>query len=352
MEQIGEPAQPHTNPALFRRSVLRWFARHGRDLPWRRTHDPYAILVSEFMLQQTQVATVIPYYDEWMRRFPTFAALASASEHEVLHAWQGLGYYARARNLRAAAQVVVEKHGGRFPESLDAIQALPGVGRYTANAVLTFALNQSVPVVEANITRLLARLVNLQIPVDTSFGRETLWRSAAELLPKRGARLHNSALMDLGALVCGARPSCGICPVRNFCRAENPGTLPLKRARPSLRRRTEHHGFSVRRGRVLLEQSQDRWRGMWMLPRLATVHSKRRPLHVSEFPFTNHRITLAVFPQTGAPRAAKSLQRWFPIDGLDSIPLPSPHRRALEILISERSRRPTAFQRLNSKCAA
>ena len=291
------------------------------------------------MLQQTQVATVIPYYDEWMGRFPGFASLAAASEHEVLHAWQGLGYYARARNLRATAQAVMEKHGGRFPKSLDAIRDLPGVGRYTANAVITFALDKPVPIVEANIARLLARLFNLRVPIDTSIGRETLWQHAAELLPKRGARLHNSALMDLGALVCASRPNCIVCPVRNLCQAENPLTLPRKRARPSIRLRTEHHGFSVKRGNVLLEQSQDRWRGMWMLPRLLTAPTKRNPLHVSEFPFTNHRITLTVFRQRVLGRPAKSFQRWFPIDGLDSIPLPSPHRRALEILISARSQR-------------
>jgi A/G-specific adenine glycosylase len=291
------------------------------------------------MLQQTQVATVIPYYNEWMRRFPGFAALAAASEREVLHAWQGLGYYARARNLRATAQTVMEKHGGRFPESLDAIRGLPGVGRYTANAVITFAFDRSVPIVEANIARLLARLFNLRIPIDTSLGREALWQHAAELLPNRRAGLHNSALMDLGALVCGSRPSCVICPVRNFCRAENPSTLPIKKARPSIGLRREHHGFAVKRGRVLLEQSQGRWRGMWMLPRLATPPTKRKPLHMSEFPFTNHRVTLTVFPQTAARRSANPFQRWFPIDGLDAIPLPSPHRRALEMLISARSQR-------------
>ena len=285
------------------------------------------------MLQQTQVATVIPYYNEWMLRFPGFAALAAASEHEVLHAWQGLGYYARARNLRATAQTIMEKHGGRFPESLDAIRSLPGVGRYTANAVMTFAFDRSVPIVEANIARLLARLFDLQTPIDTGLGRETLWQHAAELLPIRRAGLHNSALMDLGALVCGARPNCGVCPVRSICRAENPSTLPLKRARPSIRLRTEHHGFSVRRGRVLLEQSQARWRGMWMLPKLARAPTKRKPLHVSEFPFTNHRITLTVFRQAATGDPAKSFQRWFPIDGLDSIPLPSPHRRALKAII-------------------
>ncbi len=291
------------------------------------------------MLQQTQVATVIPYYHRWMRRFPDFAALAAASEHEVLHAWQGLGYYARARNLRATAQAVMTKHGGRFPTSLDAIRDLPGVGRYTANAVATFAFDQSVSIVEANIARLCARLFNLQIPVDTSPGREALWQRAGELLPRHGARRHNSALMDLGALVCGARPHCVVCPVRNLCRAENPSTLPRKRARPSIKLQTEHHGFSVRRGRVLLEQSQDRWRGMWMLPRLANAPAKYKPLHTSEFPFTNHRITLAVFRQKGAGRSEKSFQRWFPIDALAALPLPSPHRRALETLLSTGSQR-------------
>ena len=286
------------------------------------------------MLQQTQVNTVIPYYREWMRRFPDFATLAAASEREVLHAWQGLGYYARARNLRATARIIMEKHGGRFPKSLDAIRDLPGVGRYTANAVAAFAFNQSAPVVEANIARLLARVSNLQIPIDTSRGRESLWQCANELLPSRGARIHNSALMDLGALVCGSRPDCPACPVRNHCVAKNPGALPIKRARPSIKLRTEHHGFSVRRGRVLLEQSRDRWRGMWMLPRLAKAPAKYKPVHISEFPFTNHRITLAVFPQRAAGCCQKSFQRWFPIDGLAAIPLPSPHRRALETLLS------------------
>ena len=321
--------------ATFRRSLRSWYRKNGRDLPWRRTRDPYAVLVSEFMLQQTQVATVIPFFDKWMRRFPDFAALAAASEHEVLHAWQGLGYYARARNLRATAQTIMEKHGGRFPDSLEAIRDLPGVGRYTANAVATFAFNRSVPIVEANIARLLARLFDIQIPIDTNPGREALWQRASDLLPSRDAGIHNSALMDLGALVCGTRPDCVICPVRNFCRAKNPSSLPIKRARPNIMLRTEHHSFSVRRGRVLLEQSQDRWRGMWMLPRLTTAPAKRKPLHVSEFPFTNHRITLTVFPQAATWRSAKSFQRWFPIDGLHSIPLPSPHRRALEAIIQQ-----------------
>jgi A/G-specific adenine glycosylase len=326
---------PSSDPASFRRVLLRWYRKNARDLPWRHTRVPYAILVSEFMLQQTQVATVIPYYNEWMRRFPDFAALAAASEHEVLHAWQGLGYYARAHNLRSTAIAVMEEHSGSFPRSLDAIQNLPGIGRYTANAVATFAFNQSVPIVETNIARLLARMLNLQIPIDTSEGRAVLWSRATELLPPRAAGRHNSALMDLGALVCGPRPKCGVCPVKRFCRASEPSMLPRKKARPMIKLRTEHHGFALRRNRVLLEQSKGRWRGMWTLPRLDKAPTTRRPLHVSEFPFTNHRITLSVFAGAPLERNAKPSRRWFPVDALGLVPLPSPHRRALEAIMRQ-----------------
>jgi A/G-specific adenine glycosylase len=316
----------------FRRSLLHWYRQNARDLPWRRTSDPYAILVSEFMLQQTQVATVIPYYKRWLRRFPDFAALAAASENDVLHAWQGLGYYSRARNLRATAIAVMEKHAGIFPKNLASIQDLPGIGRYTANAIATFAFEQSVPVVEANIARVLSRLFDLQTPIDTSAGREQLWSAAAQILPRRNAGQHNSALMELGALVCGARPKCEICSVKIFCRATETVVLPRKKARPALELRTEHHGFALRRRRVLLEQSQDRWRGMWILPRLSKPPA-RKPLHRSEFPFTHHRITLAVYSQSPL-RKAKTAQRWFAIDEVSSIPLPSPHRRALDAILA------------------
>ncbi|MEY2564225.1 MAG: A/G-specific adenine glycosylase [Verrucomicrobiota bacterium] len=289
------------------------------------------------MLQQTQVAAVIPYFNEWMRRFPDFTALAAASEHDVLHAWQGLGYYARARNLRGTAIAVMEKHGGRFPTSLEAIRELPGVGRYTANAIATFAFDQSVPIVEANIGRLLSRMLNLRLPIDTTAGRAVLWAHAEELLPDRDPGTHNSALMDLGALVCGSRPTCEVCPVTNFCHASEPALLPLKKARPAIKRLTEQHSFVLRRRRVLLEQSANRWRGMWMLPALENPPRESVPLHVSEFPFTNHRITLNVFRHPAPASAMKPSQRWFALDALPSIPLPSPHRRALEALLSARA---------------
>jgi A/G-specific adenine glycosylase len=286
------------------------------------------------MLQQTQVATVIPYYNEWLRRFPTVGALAAASENDVLHAWQGLGYYSRARNLRAAAMAVRRKS---FPSSPDTIRELPGVGRYTANAVATFAFNQPMPIVEANISRVLSRLFDLQTPIDTTAGREQLWSYATQLLPRRNPRDHNSALMELGALVCGTRPKCGLCPVKRFCQTTAPSVLPRKKARRALRLRAEDHTFVTRRGRILLEQSTNRWRGMWILPRLTCPHSKDLPLHRSHFPFTHHRITLTVYRGSGNAKQTAT-GRWFSRHELASIPVPSPHRRALsDILASNRS---------------
>ncbi len=259
-------SQPRIDPALFQRELFLWFARNGRRLPWRKTRDPYAILVSEFMLQQTQVATVIPYYHEWLRRFPTFEALARVSENDVLHAWQGLGYYARARNLHAAAKTVVDRHRGKFPRRIAEIRDLPGVGKYTANAVASFAFDQSVPIVEANTARVLARLFDVRIPIDQANGRAALWEHATSLIPKASSRIHNSALIDLGALVCLPKPKCGVCPVKKFCGASDPELLPRRKKRPRLKNLVETHAFVIRQDKILLEQSRGRWRGMWILP--------------------------------------------------------------------------------------
>jgi A/G-specific adenine glycosylase len=318
----------------FRRSLHHWYLRHGRDLPWRRTSDPYAIFVSEVMLQQTQVSAVIPYYERWFRRFPSIESLARASESDVLHAWQGLGYYSRARNLHAAAKILRDKYGGTFPRCSKELAELPGAGRYTANAIATFAFNRSVPVIEANIARVIARVFNVQVPIDERAGRNALWHVAETLVPKRGARIHNSALMDLGATICTARtPKCGICPVRNHCRAENPMLLPIKKRRPREERLTEFHSFDHTRGRVLLEQSQRRWRGLWILPSLKTRPANESALYVSEFPFTHYRITLRVFATPRGMRPNET-QRWFLIRNLEAIAIPSPHRRALRQLLS------------------
>ena len=328
---------PPENVRAFRRSLLRWFRRHVRDLPWRKTSDPYAILVSEFMLQQTQVATVVPYYNKWLRRFPDFASVARASQNDVLHAWQGLGYYNRARNLRAAAKIVRDRHCGILPGDIAAIRELPGVGRYTTNAVATFAFNQPLPIVEANSSRVLARLFDIRVPINSAIGREKLWGNAAQLVPTRNAARFNSALIDLGALVClPDKPKCNVCPVKKFCRAENPEALPVKKSKPRTKRLIERHAFVVSNGRVLLEQSAARWRGMWILPPLKLDGLKpssfRKPaIRVSTFPFTHHQITLVIY-RGAAPKRVASRQRWF--ESIDHIAMPSPHRRAAQALLS------------------
>jgi A/G-specific adenine glycosylase len=310
----------------FRRALMRWFGKHGRDLPWRHTRDPYAILVSELMLQQTTVTAVIPYFERWMRRFPDVIKLAAASENDVLHAWQGLGYYTRARNLHAAAKRIARDG---WPADLE---QLPGVGRYTAKAIATFAHDRAVPLVEANIARLLARLTNYQFQIDNAAGVDHLWSTAEALLPKQNASRYNSALMDLGATICvSGMPRCNECPVRAFCTAVDPASLPRKVARASTKRLIENHAYVRRNGSVLLEQAQHRWRGMWILPRLM-ARPATAAIHRSEFPFTHHKITLTVFNAAELPDNEQ--HRWFTLSEVATIPLPSPHRRALDALLA------------------
>jgi A/G-specific adenine glycosylase len=217
------------------------------------------------------------------------------------------------------------------------MQQLPGIGRYTANAVASFAFNQSVPIVEANTARVLARLFNLCQSIDCCSGRRTLWQHAASLLPKSDCRTFNSALLDLGALICVARkPKCNVCPVKRFCRAKNPNVLPVKRAGGATQRLVETHALVVNRGRILLQQSHHRWRGMWILPPLeldclTQSGFKARPVYEALFPFTNHRITFVVY-RARTPKRIASGQQWFA--SIDGVPMPSPHRRAAATFVT------------------
>ena len=190
MRRARKQSSPALSPGTgeFRRALSGWFEKHSRDLPWRRTRDPYAVLVSEVMLQQTQVSAVLPYYNEWLSRFPTLASLARAREPQVLRAWEGLGYYARARNLHRAAKLIVQKFGAELPDDPEKLQSLPGVGPYTANAVTVFAYDHSRPIVEANTARVLARLFDLRHPIDSAAGRKILWEMAAQITPARAPR--------------------------------------------------------------------------------------------------------------------------------------------------------------------
>jgi len=205
--------------ARFRSKLLAWFRRHGRDLPWRRTRDPYRILVSEVMLQQTRVARVTEYYPRFLAAFPTLDRLAAARPQRVREAWDGLGYYRRAANLQRLAREVERNHGGRLPSEPEALRALPGVGRYTAGAIASFAFGKAVPAVDTNVSRVIRRAFHPRLPGNGQ-GEQRVWLTAAALLPRRArdAWAFNQAVMELGALVCTARVAhCGGCPVRGAC---------------------------------------------------------------------------------------------------------------------------------------
>jgi A/G-specific adenine glycosylase len=319
----------------LRSQLAGWFRAQGRDLPWRRTRDPYAIMVSEFMLQQTQVATVIDFFNRWMLRFPSFEALAAAHEAEVLHAWQGLGYYSRARNLHRAAQRVVLDYAGRLPADVALMGHLPGVGRYTAGAIGSFAFDLATPAVDANIARVLARLLDLQEPVDTVRGQQALWSAAEALLPKRRGREHTSALMELGALVClPLRPRCEQCPVRAFCTAKTPELLPRKKPRRKAIPMLERCGWIVEDDAILLElQTGSRWRGLWKLPALAEGHQGELLLETT-YAFTHHRVTLQVYT-SAPPREVAGGRRWFAKEELADAAFASAHARALRVLADQ-----------------
>ena len=322
--------------ATLRAALAHWFFAHGRILPWRTNPAPYAVLVSEFMLQQTQVVTVIPYFARWMERFPTLPRLAEASEDDVLRLWQGLGYYSRARNLHRAAQLVMKRFGGEVPSDPAMLSTLPGVGPYAAGAIAAFAFDRPVPTVDANIARVLARLANVRLPVDSPAGNRAIWSLANALLPEQGGgRLHTSALMELGALVClPKKPQCLVCPVHSHCRAQEPETLPLKAPRKTNIQLTEYAAWILGKDGILLErQTGRRSGGLWSLPKLE-LPPAAEPLFKTVYPFTHHRITLQVYAAP-PPGTLSPSQHWFaPECVLAEAALPAGHRRAVDSLLA------------------
>ena len=258
--------------APVRRALLRFFDKHARDLPWRRTKDPYAIWVSEVMLQQTRVDTVVTYYERFMRRFPTPQALSAATEDEVMASWSGLGYYRRARLLQQGVREVVERYGARVPQDPQARRGLPGIGRYTAGAIGSIAFDRPEPLVDGNVARVFARLFGVDTPLGRAQTERRLWELAEQLVqgPRPGDL--NQAVMELGATVCSkAAPSCQDCPLAAHCYAHNHGAverLPVPRAKPTpkpqsmvaLLARTPQRGLLLVRGRGTL------FGGLWNLP--------------------------------------------------------------------------------------
>ncbi len=259
--------------ATLRRRLLAWYRKHGRDLPWRRTRDAYRIWISEVMLQQTTVAAVIPYFERFLDRFPTVHDLARADEQDVLRLWEGLGYYSRARNIHKAARAVVEQHSGVFPESAEELQKLPGIGRYTAGAIASFAFDTAAPIVEANTLRLYCRLIGFEGDPRAKVGQDLLWQFAERALPRKAPGELNQALMELGGTVCSVKePACNQCPLRRCCRAFRNGktdSIPRPKARPKITGVTHVNVIVRRRGAVLLRRhgEDERWSGLWDFPR-------------------------------------------------------------------------------------
>ncbi|WP_304458813.1 A/G-specific adenine glycosylase [Alicyclobacillus sendaiensis] len=258
--------------AAFAHTLEAWYERARRDLPWRRTDDPYAILVSETMLQQTRVETVIPYYQRFMERFPTPVHLADADTDDVLKMWEGLGYYRRARNLKAAMEVVRDRHGGRIPARPDELRALPGIGPYTLGAVLSIAFNQPHPAVDGNVLRVMSRYCGIEEPVDLPSVKRQIERDVAEMLKRGTPRVLTQALMELGALVCTPKkPRCALCPVAAGCAARARGltdVLPKRLPKRARRRQTVVALWITRGASFWAERRPEEGLlgGMWQLP--------------------------------------------------------------------------------------
>lgn len=268
--QQAPPFSPDRKARLHN-ALLTWFEQHRRPLPWRTDYAPYAVWISEIMLQQTQMERGVSYFQAWMERFPTIADLACAEEDEVLRAWEGLGYYSRARNILRAARTIQAEHAGLFPSAYWDIAALPGIGPYTAAAIASIAFNQDVACIDANVERVVSRLCDLDVPVRRQPGKALLAECADDLLCRGRARDYNQAVMELGALVCSRRPACPVCPLQSFCRALQHKTVHL---RPVLPEKTASvaltiaSGVLVSGGHLYIQKRlpNDVWGGLWEFP--------------------------------------------------------------------------------------
>jgi len=263
-------------PSEFRRRLLRWFDVHGRkDLPWQKQVNPYRVWVSEIMLQQTQVTTVIPYYKKFVKSFPNLRSLANANLDEVLSHWSGLGYYARARNLHKAAQIIRDQHHGKFPNELDSVQALPGIGRSTAGAILAFSFGQRHPILDGNVKRVLARVIALEQWPGSNEGESQLWGLSEALTPSSRIEEYTQAIMDLGATVCTRnKPRCDACPLTSMCQAYLQGRVDqFPRPKPRKDRPEREAAFLMivnDEGKYLLAQRPPSgiWGGLWCFPQI------------------------------------------------------------------------------------
>ena len=324
MRSAKSPELHLPNTARFRSLLLAWYGKHRRKLPWRGQSDPYRILVSEIMLQQTRVAVVEGRYKQFLAQFPTIQSLARAREQTVLAAWSGLGYYRRARSLHAAAKLVARQQ--RFPRTAAELKALPGVGPYTANAVASIAFAEPVAVVDGNVERVLQRLLG------RALAREQCWQAAEKLLDTRRAGDFNQAMMELGALVClPGQPLCDQCPVATLCAWR--GTRPKRKQAPR-RKAVFNYSLSRRDGAVFLEQrpaSSSLMPGMWELPSLGAEAIKRTPLFKMRHSITTTDYSVFVFAGNASPRARRQ-GRWVPLHAAGKLPLTGLARKIISRL--------------------
>ncbi|HEX7964805.1 MAG TPA: A/G-specific adenine glycosylase [Gammaproteobacteria bacterium] len=342
----------------FAARLLAWHAGHGRhDLPWQKRRTPYRVWVSEIMLQQTQVATVIPYYTRFMQRFPDVQALADAPLDEVLHLWTGLGYYARARNLQKAAQAIRDAHGGRFPKDMEAVQALPGIGRSTAGAILALSTGQRHPILDGNVKRVLARHGAVAGWPGAKRVEEKLWALAERHTPEAKVADYTQAVMDLGATVCTrSSPRCGECPVAADCAARRLGRqtkFPAPKPRKALPVRRTRMLMLVAQDAVLLERRPPAgvWGGLWGFPQVdvdvdVAAWCRERfgkpPRSVREHPALRHTFShfhLDIEPLELALPAAAAVReegsRWHPLGETPRLGLAAPVKRLLETLVQD-----------------
>jgi A/G-specific adenine glycosylase len=327
----------------FREALALWFSENGRDYPWRRTQEPYAILISEVMLQQTQIATVLGrgFYTRFLETFPDVESLAAAADERLLKAWEGLGYYRRVRMLRETARAVIEEHGGEFPTDLQALMELPGVGRYTAGALRAFASDLPSAVVDGNVARVLSRVMDFSAAVDDTAGQKQLWQWAEALADPARSRIYNSALMELGQQICRpGLPDCLACPVAGFCKTREPEALPVKRQKTVITA-VDEHALWLRdhAGRLLLHREAGKRReGLWKLPTREAAEISTLPLlDEQRYSITRYRVTLRVHDGAGLVGDFKAAadEVWLHADAVLALAMPSPFRRAIERLLSE-----------------
>jgi A/G-specific adenine glycosylase len=339
----------------FSARLIRWHKRHGRhDLPWQNTTDPYRVWLSEIMLQQTQVATVIPYFQRFLERFPQLADLAAAPVEDVMGLWSGLGYYARARNLHKAARTVMDAHGGRFPEDPQTIAELPGIGRSTANSIATFCFGAHEPILDGNVKRVLCRAYGIEGFPGSGAVERRLWTLAAELMPVRHGATYNQAQMDLGASVCTrTKPRCEACPLADICVARAGGRtaqLPEAKPRKAIPQREATLLVMLDGKRVLLETRPPAgiWGGLLSLPELPAGEDAKewggrrftcKVTAVSPAPTLDHafshfrlRITPLLLRVKPGNAAMEPGLQWLDLGGTANAALPAPIRRILDRL--------------------